>query len=137
MRNVAVLLALALLGSTTSDRVELARQKRTAYDMRAIAVAAESYATDFNKYPKAKDMADLQALLSPTYIRDLPTIDAWGTPFRYFVSADQERYRLVSAGSDEKFDPSSLVLGKTPAKSDDIVFEDGTFLQAPEGLTPQ
>lgn len=133
MRSAALLLVLAMLGAASSPE-ELSRAKQTAYDIVALAQASESFATDHNKYPNAKTMEELHPLLSPTYIRNMPVIDAWGTPFRYFVSDDGEHYRFVSAGLDKRFDPTSLAVGKSLAKSDDIVFEDGTFLQGPESV---
>ena len=41
---------------------------------------------DTNKYPDAKKIEELRPILMPVYIRNLPTTDAWGTPFAYFVS---------------------------------------------------
>jgi Type II secretion system (T2SS), protein G len=119
------------------ETVERSRQQRTMADMRTLATASEAYATDFNKYPDAKRIDDLRPILVPTYIRVLPTSDAWGTPFAYLVSPDHQRYRFASAGPDKKFDPSSLQLGTSPAKSDDVVFEDGKFLLGPEGINQQ
>lgn len=121
----------ALLATTASDSAGLAREKRTLYDIAAGATACEAYATDYGGYPKASTMAELRPLVSPAYIETLPLRDDWGTELRYFVSADLRHYRFVSAGPDRKFDPSSLGVGKTPAKSDDFVYEDGRFLQAP------
>jgi hypothetical protein len=107
----------------------------TMADMRTAATAAEAYATDFNKYPDAKTIEELKPILMPTYIRTLPLTDAWGTVYAYIVSADKQHYRFVSAGPDKKFDPTSLQIGVKPAKSDDLVFEDGLFVQAPSGVT--
>src|ERR1041385_1722003 len=95
--------------------------KRTMADMRSLATASEAYGTDYNKYPDAKTLAELANAIAPTYIRVVPEKDGWGTPFAYFVSADHQTYRFVSAGPDRKFDPSSLRLGTKPSASDDIV----------------
>ena len=94
--------------------------KRTMADMRSLATASEAYATDTNKYPDAKTIAELGKLIVPIYIRVAPEKDGWGTPFRYAVSADLQTYRFVSAGPDKTFDTK-----------DDIVFENGEFVQAP------
>lgn len=114
---------------------ERSREQRTMADMRTAATASEAYATDFNKYPDAKKIEELKPILSPTYIRTLPTTDAWGTLYAYVVSADKQHYRFVSAGPDKKFDPNSLQLGSKAAQNDDLVFEDGVFVQAPAGFT--
>jgi len=92
--------------------------KRTMADMRSLATASEAYATDNNKYPDAKTIAELGKLIVPIYIRVAPQKDGWGTPFRYAVSADLQTYRFVSAGPDKKFDTK-----------DDIVFENGKFIE--------
>src|SRR3954453_580852 len=119
------------------ESADKSRERRTMADMRSAATAAEAYAVDLNKYPDAKSIEGLRPLLSPTYIRTLPTTDAWGTQFDYFVSVDKQKYRFVSAGPDKKFDPTSLLVGQAPAKSDDIVFEDGVFLLSPAGIVAQ
>jgi uncharacterized protein DUF2059/type II secretion system (T2SS) protein G len=114
--------------------------KRTMDDLRAIATAAEAYATDENKYPAVRSYDDLGIVLSPTYIRTLPPADAWGTPFAYLVSADRQHYRFVSAGADQRFEPESLLIEDVPAEFQgrltagqdaDIIFQDGTFVQFP------
>jgi hypothetical protein len=117
------------------DAVERSREKRTMADMRSVAIASEAYATDYNAYPDAQAIEELRPLLSPVYIRTFPNTDAWGTPIAYFVSANKQKYRFVSAGPDEKFDATSLKLGTPPAKSDDIVFEDGSFLLWPASIS--
>jgi len=116
------------------ENADRSREKRTMADMVTVATATEAYATDVNKYPDAKSIEALRPILTPTYIRILPTTDAWGTQFAYYVSADKQKYRFVSAGPDKKFDPSSFLLGQAPAKSDDIVYEDGVFLLSPAGI---
>jgi hypothetical protein len=46
--------------------------------------------------------------------------DAWGTTYRYELSADGQHYRLISAGKDRAF--ANPVLERA---SDDIVLSDG------------
>jgi hypothetical protein len=76
-------------------------------DMRAIQTSLEAWAVDHGAYPKVATMAELRDLAQPLYIARMPLTDAWGTEFRYVVSADGQSYRLVSAGSDRAFDESS------------------------------
>ncbi|MBI3550943.1 MAG: hypothetical protein HY077_00370 [Elusimicrobia bacterium] len=67
--------------------------------------------------------------------RSVPLIDPWGTPYRFFIFPENGQYKIVSAGSDKKFDPENLritedELRQAPEKrsskmSDDIVFIDG------------
>jgi TonB family protein len=51
--------------------------------------------------------------------------DAWGTPLR--VERTGEKYRVVSAGSDRTFDPSSWGREPRSEMSEDIVFSNGSF----------
>ncbi|MBV8517485.1 MAG: type II secretion system protein GspG [Acidobacteria bacterium] len=94
----------------------------TLSDMRSVQMAVDAYWADHNAYPVAATMAELQHALEPVYIAHLPAKDFWGTEFRYVVARDGKSYRLVSAGSDRKFDESSWsAYGLTSASSDDAV----------------
>jgi hypothetical protein len=111
--------------------------KETMADLRTVATAVEARATDENEYPGG-DYEGLAAILTPTYILTMPRADAWGTPYVYV--GGREHYRLVSAGADKHFDWASTQPGafgtilpharENPA--DDIVFEDGQFVQYPK-----
>jgi hypothetical protein len=114
----------------------------TMSDMRSVATALESYAIDHGDDYPAGDYASLKPALTPTYIRELPEKDMWGHPYAYVVSTDRKHYRIVSAGSDTIFDWDSRTInavkeaGESPTVyrdrlEDDIVFGDGSFLQAP------
>lgn len=119
MKSKALLVLVVLLGAArfanAGEPREFKRQLadhwyqclQTLSSMRGIQTAVEAYAVDHHAYPKAKTMGDLQALVQPNYIANTPMTDAWGTPFRYLVSADGQTYRLVSAGSDKAFEEKS------------------------------
>jgi hypothetical protein len=104
-----------------------------------MATASEAYAVDNNKYPLAVTLDQLSALVSPTYIRELPRKDAWGNEYVYLVTPDLQHYRFVSAGADGRFEPESLniVLGDALAAQkrentnadEDIVYQDGEFVR--------
>ena len=128
-RPIRIISALA-----TPESVARSKEKRTMDDMRDVATASEAYATDTNKYPEVQGYEGLRQVLSPTYIRSVPPTDAWGRPFAYLVSADKQHYRFASAGPDGKFDPASLQIGKKPVQSDDIIFEDGSFVYYPASV---
>jgi hypothetical protein len=67
--------------------------------------------------------------------RSVPLIDPWGTPYRFFIYPGNGQYKIVSAGSDKKFDPENLRIIEDELKwapeqrfstlNDDIVFIDG------------
>jgi hypothetical protein len=110
--------------------------KGTLSDMRSLATAAEARATDTNEYPKVA-FDELPPLLAPTYIRNFPKVDAWGTPYVYV--SDGEHYRFVSAGADRRFEWNARQLDLSitaPQLSEsldaDIIFQDGTFIQLPK-----
>ncbi|MEA2166228.1 MAG: Type secretion system protein [Thermoanaerobaculia bacterium] len=116
--------------------------ERTMRDLRSVATAIEAYSTDENHYPKVMSYDALKPVLSPTYIRDLPEKDAWGTPYRYAVSNDGAHYRLVSAGADHQFEGGSDMIALFDEKNRppaihsasadrDIIYQDGAFMQLP------
>jgi uncharacterized protein DUF2059/type II secretion system (T2SS) protein G len=112
--------------------LEKSKAARTRADMRMVAVATEAYATDNNKYPNARDLAGLEKLLAPTYIRTFPRQDAWGHVYVYVVSPDIAHYIIASAGPDGKLEAASTVFrpAKDPrAYGDDLVFTDGEFVR--------
>ena len=108
---------------------------QTMSDLQTLGVAVESRATDTNDYPNVS-FEQLEALVAPTYIVEVPKIDAWGTPFLYV--ADGAHYRFVSAGADRRFEWNARYLDLTrsePQVSEDldadIILQDGIFIQAP------
>jgi type II secretory pathway pseudopilin PulG len=121
------------------------RQKRTMADVRSVATAVEAYATDHNSYPRATNLDELARELEPMYIKTIPRVDAWGVPLVYEVEeCSEERctsYFVASGGKDGKLDrdaPSEYAADGFKATSnfnDDIVFSDGNFLRAPEGVS--
>lgn len=116
------------------EAVDLSKQKRTMADMMSIATASEAWATDKNRYPSVSSMQELEQILSPDYIRRFPRKDGWGTEFVYLTSPNGFKYRIISAGPDLRVDPSSRRLSEKPAQSDDIIYENGAFLQKPASV---
>jgi len=118
------------------------QEEQTMKDLRSVATAIEAYATDENHYPKVLSYSDLKPILSPTYIRNFPEKDSWGTAYRYSVSNDGQHYRLVSAGSDHQFEGNSDMIAmfdektrppviRSPSLASDIIYQDGSFVQVP------
>lgn len=128
---VGILAAIAIPNLLTAQG--RSKQKRTMADIRSVATAAEAYATDNNKYPEAGSVAELSAALSPTYIREVPSLDAWGTPMKYERLGDTG-YGIASAGGDKTFEHDSLSAYTPKSISDfngDLVFANGEFVQHP------
>jgi len=83
-------------------------------------------------------------MMTPTYIRTLPSRDGWSNNMEYWIDAPAlpvdiagggvaaNAYTIRSAGRDGLLvDP---VGGATTDFSCDIVFSNGTFIQFPEGV---
>jgi type II secretion system protein G len=128
---IGLLAAIAIPALTSS--IQRARQKRTMAELRAIATAVSSYATDYPFMPKVgPGTADiLVPYLVPTYVRHLTGLDGWQHLFYY--EADEVSYTLKSFGSDG-LAQSSLAFGPTTNFSDDIVISNGVFVQWPDGM---
>jgi hypothetical protein len=74
-------------------------------------------------------------------VQGLHVTDPWGTDYRYAVTDDAHHYRIVSAGSDAKFEKSYEKMKADPPKQQlspdatyDIVDLDNGFRVVPEGF---
>ena len=132
---IGILAAIAIPNFLTA--MQRAKQKRSMADMRSIATAVESYATDENRYPEE---SELSSALVPKYVKSVPTVDGWETQFRYqcWPSGACQSYAVGSAGADKTFEHESLQeYGpdlKTTDFDNDIVYSGGRFVQYPEGV---
>ena len=144
---IGILAAIAIPNLLTA--MQRSKQKRTMADMRSIATAWEARATDVNKYNAAgyTDMADvsggftkMESMLTPTYIRQLPKNDGWGTPWEFGSTSsgtasatNHQQYQIISYGRDGAKQASTV--GPITTNFDcDIVYENGTFVIWPEGI---
>ncbi|HVR44447.1 MAG TPA: type II secretion system protein GspG, partial [Thermoanaerobaculia bacterium] len=132
----AILAAIAIPNFLTA--MQRAKQKRTMADLRSIAVAAEAYAVDHDAYPDVRSLDELEAALSPTYIRQLPKVDGWDNPIEYdcwstVEGAPCDSYVLLSGGRDAELEgkPLDAYAGPTTHFDCDIVFSNGHFVQYP------
>jgi len=112
-------------------------------NLRSAATACESFAVDYGVYPGPVDPIDevarIEPILEPTYIRPLPKLDPWEHPFLFW--SDTTHYALVSYGPDgisdypyaswgrTEFD--ALHTGPTTRFGAGIVFANGEFVQWP------
>ena len=123
--------------------MQRSKQKRTMADMRSVATALEAYAVDQKSYPRVGTLAELQPILTPTYIRELPLMDGWAAPIRYecrsSVSEDSaapcDSYWLSSGGRDgtSETDDPTFVIPQTTVNFDcDIIYANGEFVQYPQ-----
>lgn len=148
---VAIIGILATLAIVNYQSALLrARQKRTMADMRAIAVAWEARAVDQRRYNAAgftipamsATYAEMAVILTPTYMRGLPTQDGWGHAYGYSIDAavgsttPAEEYVIRSPGRDGQFDGTTYTPGPNDDPDTDIVFSAGSFVVWPEKLAP-
>jgi general secretion pathway protein G len=71
-----------------------AREQATRTEMQNIATALEIYNADIGYYPAGT------ADLSPDYMTNVPTNDAWGADYDYVVGESDSTYTLTSSGGD-------------------------------------
>lgn len=124
--------------------MQRSKQKRTAADIRAIAVATEAWATDNNRYPEARTIDALAGMLEPTYIKTMPRVDGWGHPLHYAAVPNSygeagQSYVLASGGKDGVLDlqEPARYLEETSLSGtfdDDFAYSGGEWLQTPEGF---
>lgn len=144
---IGILAAIAIPNLLTA--MQKSKQKRTMADMRSLATAWESYATDVNAYTPAaqvgstfawptvtRDVPAMEALLTPTYIRNLPQTDGWSTFFEFGVDSatSAQSYAIRALGKDKSADGASYTSGMTGLFECDIVYADGAFVVWPEGV---
>jgi len=128
-----ILAAIAIPNFMTAS--QRARQKRSAADIRSVGVALEAYGVDHPNapYPEGTSVDALRPHLSQ-YAPKLPTVDGWGTSYRYLTLQDR-RYVIISAGADKTFDVDALENyggGSTTNFDCDLVFTNGAFFQHPD-----
>jgi general secretion pathway protein G len=137
---IELLIVVAIIGIIAAiaipnllNAIDRGKQKRTMADLRSVGTAVETYSIDNNIYPSANAMAgDLDALIEPNYIRTAPAEDGWGNTFS--VDCDPADYTLCSNGKDGAGNCQNESGGATGDFDDGITFNNGQFVQWPEGL---
>ena len=109
----------ALSASAVTDR-NLADKGAVTFDVTAVPVITAM---------------DLEALLVPTYLSSLPTLDGWGNAYEYRL--DQANPLVLpftairSGGADGLFDGTVYSPGFTTSLDEDLVFYDGALIRRP------
>ena len=148
-----VLIVVAIIGIIAAiaianylNAAQRTRQKKTMADIRSIGVAWESRAVDTKAYNAAGftmpatplTYADLMTLLSPTYMRNIPSSDGWGHALEFATdqpigSTAASEYAIRSPGRDGAFTGNTYTAGATTEFDCDIVYSGGAFIVWPEG----
>ena len=132
-------------------------QKRTISDIRNVGTAMFSWLTDqagaaaagqsqtekstpavdLKNYPPIS-FEELEKILVPTYLKELPKTDGWGHPYEYYLNVKdpmaQQVMMIRSPGRDGKFSGARYDVGAfEPGDLDqDIVWADGYFVHWPQ-----
>lgn len=146
------LIAVCLLGIIAAIAIpnflaasQKAKQAKAMSELRAVGAACQQYKGDKGSFPDTGhnegsyyttgSALALKPFLEPTYMAQIPAKDPWGGTYSYGVSADNSEFILICDGSDGKSSieaiPASPVA--TSCFEDDIIFENGDFIQKPEG----
>jgi general secretion pathway protein G len=105
------------------------RQKRTMADIRSLASAVETYSVDATIYPVVGTIGQLETIIEPVYIQTAARDDGWGVPF--IVDSVSTDYTIGSGGKDAG--GLNFIGGATTSFNDAIIFNNGQFVQWPEG----
>ena len=145
---IGILAAIAIPNLLYS--VQRAKQRRTMLDMKNIAMAWEARNTEVTRYNAAGgasyegcdqkvEVRDVVGALAPTYIKSVPSLDAWGNVFSCYLdqswasATPAQKYVIISGGHDGKIDTEALE-GAITNFDCDIVYGSGRFLSYPDGL---
>jgi hypothetical protein len=81
---------------------------------------------------------ELEAMLVPAYLRELPSEDAWERPLQFCLdrrlAGSESQYGIRSAGSDGTYSADPYQVGGFPDNrlEGDLVWMDGYFIRWPE-----
>jgi type II secretion system protein G len=140
---VGILAAIAI--PNLLNAMQRARQKRTMSDMRALALAWDSRATESGRYAAAGmticctvpvTMEEMDVLLTPTYVKEMVRTDGWKNELEFAVDTPATSYMIRSYGRDgvPQATPQG---GPTTAFDCDIIYSNGAFIQYPDGVQVQ
>lgn len=140
--------------ASSEPAVNLARQKQTIADIRNIGTAVMSWLVDQASAaaagqattPDSYDLSgldvtsamDLEELLVPTYIQELPTEDGWGNPLEFRLTENvmaAQVFSVRSPGRDGEWDVTGQKYEIGPFEPTDfdrdVVWADGFFVRWP------
>jgi hypothetical protein len=133
-KNILLAIILTTLTVTTARPADgpyipsdAERARWTLFDMRSWKLAIGAYKQDHGSYPAAKSLEEVRAAVEPVYIAKAPMVDAGGRAYRYELT--KSGFRVVSAGADGKFDPSTWDEQgqQSSLDADAVVTEQGQF----------
>jgi type II secretion system protein G len=157
---IELLIVVAIIGIIASmlipnmlDAMQKAKQKRTMADIRIVGGAMFSWLTDqvgaaaagqtsttidLADYGGLKTVADLNTVLVPQYLQDIPVKDGWKAPFHYYMHTanphSQHVLAIRSQGRNSAAEANDYtVTAFEPTDYDqDVVWADGFMVRWPE-----
>jgi general secretion pathway protein G len=138
---IELLIVVAIIGIIAAiaipnllNAIHRGRQKRSMADMRTVATAIGTYATDMNFYPRnVTAIEDMRTHLEPVYLRNMPDKDGWRTTIQVVTDVEGDHYTLQSYAKD-KTNQGCQINVETNHFDCDICHSDGVFVQWPEGI---
>jgi type II secretion system protein G len=153
---VEMLIVLAVMGILAAIAIanywnaqNRAKQRRTMADLKAVATAWESRATDTGAYNAAGysfpdetyTSPQMRQLLTPTYIVGIPVVDGWAAPLDFGANeaigsgTQGTVYAIRSRGRDGNLDTTETYTpGPTTQFDCDIIYSNGAFVLYPQGV---
>jgi type II secretion system protein G len=140
---IELLIVVAIIGIIAAiaipnllSAIQRSKQKRTMSDMRSIGTGLGAYQVDFNGYPTGAITVAFP-FLDPNYIVNPPVRDGWRSQMDYFDGVPgpiwTSSYTMTSYGKDLA-DSGGWLRDLTKYFDCDIIYNDGQFVQAPEGI---
>ena len=129
---VGVVAAVAIPSIVKSKNNSMRLQ--TQAEMKTISNALQIYALEKRDFPAVDKYSDLQQVLVPTYLDQLPPADPWGQPYLY-VTDQQDGYYLLGFGQNRMQDlyPPYRENAKRQIGNDDFLCASEGFLHIPDG----
>ena len=151
---IELLIVVAIIGIIAAiaipnllSAIQRGKQKRAMGEVRSLATAAQSYATDANIFPVAT--TTFAAMVNsaeasdvcPDYIKAIPNPDPWSTAYQYASAAGGTDFGAASFGKDGKSDLAAFTtvsaatstVTSTNCFEQDIVWFDDGFMIVPNG----
>lgn len=138
---IELLIVVAIIGIIAAiaipnllNAIDRSKQKRTMADIRSVGTACEEYSIDNNFYPVQATQGDVSAMstvLTPTYIKVVPTADGWAWNIQYGAPSGGGGYTVRSLAKDGL---KNGTIGQTTDFNCDIVFQVGQFIAYPSGI---
>ena len=159
---IELLIVVAIIGILATmlipnllDAMQKAKQKKTMADQRLAGIGMMSWLTDQASAAAAGqpvglfditdyvsiDFTDLEEVLVPTYIQDLPQHDGWKTEYDYYLDTASTQGSQVmtirSYGREKQPDAAQYVPGAFDPTdyNQDLVWADGFFVRWPQKIT--